>query len=132
MEDQSGIKKKLKISFSNEAEIDQIVKNTEFKINTRGILGVKNKDDWIYALNIGNIMHLSPLEFEELGNEFIPETQERYEQELTNDSTFEKVIFLSSAYFCIATELRFLHKKVDQMTYPKKLSEMWHAKAVHT
>ena len=53
-------------------------------------------------------------------------------EELTSQNVLNKVIFLASAYFCIATEFRFLNKKVDDKIYPKKLSEMWHAKAVHT
>lgn len=42
-----------------------------------------------------------------------------------------KIIYLSSAYFWIATEFRFLNKKINEQQYPRKLSEMWHAKSVH-
>ena len=42
------------------------------------------------------------------------------------------IVNLSVAYFCIGTELRFLHTKVDRECYSRKDSEMWHAKALHT
>ena len=125
--------KKLNLSFSDSDEIDDIIKNNSFKINTRSVLGVKNTNDWIYGLNIGNIMHLTPFDFDDLSKDFSEEiSYNKIIKELTNDSILEKVVYLSSAYFCIATEFRFLHKKVDKIKYPIKLSEMWHAKAVHT
>jgi hypothetical protein len=31
----------------------------------------------------------------------------------------EKIILLASAYFWIATELRFMHKKLDEKAFPK-------------
>lgn len=98
-EDRLGMKKRLRISFSDEEEIKQITKVDEFKINTRSILGVKNTNDWIYGLNIGNIMHLTPLALDDLKNEFASETPEQLELELTNESILEKIIFLASAYF---------------------------------
>jgi len=126
-------RKELNISFNDEEEIKDIIRRDQFKINTRSVLGVKNSNDWIYGLNIGNIMHLSPLGFDDLNKGFCEkDSDERAIKELTSDSILEKIIFLASAYFCIATELRFLNKKIDKVKYPKKMSEMWHAKAVHT
>lgn len=78
-------------------------------------------------------MHLTPFDFDDLSKDFNEEdSDDKVVKELTYDSILEKIIYLSSAYFCIATELRFLHKKIDKEKYPMKLSEMWHAKAVHT
>ena len=35
-------------------------------MNVRNTLGVKHSDDWIFNLNIGNVMHLSLMGTEEL------------------------------------------------------------------
>lgn len=42
----------------------------KFKIKARSNLGLKNygADDWIFSFNIGNIMHLQTLSFDELSN----------------------------------------------------------------
>ena len=113
-------RKKLWVSFSDEEEIENIVKSDAFKINTRSVLGVKNNNDWIYGLNIGNIMHLTPLLFNELKTDIAwEESEDLVVKELSNHSTLEKVTYLASAYFCIATELRFLNKKISDKKYPK-------------
>ena len=126
-------KKKLWVSFNDNEEIKEILKDQSFKINTRSLLGVKNNNDWIFGLNIGNIMHLTPWSFEEFKNDLSePNSQEKLNHELSTDSILEKIILLSSAYFWIATEFRFLNKKENEEVFPKKLSEMWHAKSVHT
>lgn len=126
------MRKKLCISFSDEEEINEIIKDDMYKINTRSVLGVKNNNDWIYGLNIGNIMHLTPFTFDEVYNDINKYDEDSIINELKNNSVLEKLILLASTYFCIATELRFLNKKVSESVYPKKLSEMWHAKSVHT
>lgn len=132
-EDQVEFRKGLNISFEDDIQITNLIKSDKFKINTRSVLGVKNTNDWIYGLNIGNIMHLTPYEFDDLYKDFSDaESDTKDMKELTNDWILEKIIYLSSAYFWIATELRFLNKKQDKTKYPKKQAEMWHAKAVHT
>ena len=42
----------------------------KYKIKDRSALGLKNfaTDDWIFSFNIGNIMHLQTLGFDELTN----------------------------------------------------------------
>ena len=73
--------------------------------NIRHIFGSSIKeDDWIQLLNIGNIMYLSALNFEDLDLDSDPK------YELLRDAILEKVVMLTVAYFCIATELRFLAK----------------------
>ena len=49
----------------NKLQVEQ-----KFKITARSALGVKNynTDDWIFSFNIGNIMHLQTLGFDELAN----------------------------------------------------------------
>ena len=77
----------LMLQFNSENEIDQLVNSAEakrFKINVRNALGVrhhffsKGQDsnsagasgggDWIYNLNIGNVMHLSLMGAEEIND----------------------------------------------------------------
>ncbi len=70
--------------------------------NVKTILGVKDQDDWIFNLNIGNVMHLLPMSLEEL-NLHIDNSHE-----LSRDAMLEKLILLSVSYFCVGTELRFL------------------------
>jgi len=79
-----------------------IEKDQRFKLNVRNTLGVKNSQDWIFNLNIGNVMHLNMMKEQEL-NAKIENTHE-----LTKDTMLEKVVLITSAYFCIATEIRFI------------------------
>lgn len=58
-----------------------------------GLLGVKRYEDWILNLNIGNVMHLSPLGLQEMN------LQLDNSHELTRDALLEKVVLLSIAYF---------------------------------
>ena len=102
--------------------------------NVKTILGVKEQDDWIFNLNIGNVMHLLPMTLEEL-NLHIDNSHE-----LSRDAMLEKIILLSVSYFCVGTELRFLSsdksgegkKDVDGHVYCKQDSEQWHAKALES
>lgn len=109
--------------------------------NVKTILGVKDQDDWIFNLNIGNVMHLLPMSLEEL-NLHVDNSHE-----LSRDAMLEKIILLSVSYFCVGTELRFLSKQTskaskqvmddpDENAESKKYlledSEMWHAMALET
>ena len=75
--------------------------------NVKTILGVKDQDDWIFNLNIGNVMHLLPMSLEEL-NLHVDNSHE-----LSRDAILEKIILLSVSYFCVGTELRFLSKQFN-------------------
>lgn len=111
------------------------------------ILGVKDQDDWIFNLNIGNVMHLLPMSLEEL-NLHVDNSHE-----LSRDAMLEKIILLSVSYFCVGTELRFLSKQFNAGKGPKSEqggvmedmegnndfkkyrledSEMWHAMALES
>ena len=84
-------------------EISKYLSNNILTNNIRHIFGnTIKKDDWIQLLNIGNIMYLSPLNYEDLELDSDPK------YELLRDAILEKVVMLTVAYFCIATELRFL------------------------
>lgn len=99
-EDKTQMRKKLCVSFSDEEDIHEIIRGESFKINTRSVLGVKNNNDWIYGLNIGNIMHLTPFNFDEFNNSLNElEQEEKLLKELTSNSVLEKIILLASAYF---------------------------------
>ena len=98
------------------------------------------ENDWIFNLNIGNVMHLLPMSLEEL-NLHIDNSHE-----LSRDAMLEKIILLSVSYFCVGTELRFMSgnntgkgsdssselRSAGQQQYTKADSEMWHAMALET
>jgi hypothetical protein len=48
-------------SFHNLGQIESLRKSDKCKYIGRNMLGVRKFDDWIHALEIGNIMHLNPL-----------------------------------------------------------------------
>lgn len=68
----------------------------------RSILGFLNQNEWVYNLNIGNIMQIQPISNKELLYVF------KDEYELTRESFLEKISIVSVGYFCISTEQRFL------------------------
>lgn len=74
---------------------------------------MKDQDDWIFNLNIGNVMHLLPMSLEEL-NLHVDNSHE-----LSRDAMLEKIILLSVSYFCVGTELRFLSKQFNAGKGPK-------------
>ena len=172
---------KLNISFRNIKEIKAIQQIKKFKIAVRNTLGLKQLDDWIYNLNIGNVMHLSLMSADELqpienfsqlngkksgiqslgsttangqlqsaldidqgsrnGYQSHHDKEDLKQQEknlfetshdLCKDAMLEKIVLISVAYFCIATEMRFIiQKQKQQKSLAKKDSEMYHAKALH-
>lgn len=67
--------------------------------------------DWIYDLNIGNVMHLSLMNAEDINDHTTGKSLEQTTNELGKDSMLEKIVLVSVAYFCIATEMRFLMAK---------------------
>lgn len=115
----------MKISFHDETDINLLKFNHKFKLNVRNILGIKHQDDWIFNLNIGNVMHLTPMNSDELAAK-LDRTHE-----LNKDAMLEKIILFVVSFFCVGTELRFLSQMSDK-GITKKDSEMWHAKALHT
>ena len=98
-------------------EMKTFSKNINLINNIRNIFGNSiKKDDWIKLLNIGNIMYLSALNYEDLDLDSDPK------YELLRDAILEKVVMLTVAYFCIATELRLLspnknNKKINGEYY---------------
>jgi hypothetical protein len=95
-----GEKKRLKISFSDKDEIDRMKVDNQFKLNVRSALGIKNPDDWIFNLNIGNVMHMSPIGFDDLHSCLnLDSIEKRCVYELSKDSLLEKIVLLTVGYF---------------------------------
>ena len=90
-----------KISFHDDTEINLLKFNHKFKLNVRNILGIKHQDDWIFNLNIGNVMHLTPMNIDELSAKIDKS------HELNKDAMLEKIILFIVSFFCVGTELRF-------------------------
>jgi hypothetical protein len=86
-----------------------------------------NKNDWIFNLNIGNVMYLNCLSSEEL-NMKIEKTHE-----FSKDAMLEKVVLIASAYFCVAMEIKFILEESagHDCIYSRKDPETFHAKALH-
>lgn len=100
-------------------------------VDMHTVLGFLNQNEWVHALNIGNIMQLQPVS---LKVDML--TQARNECELTREAFLEKISLLSVAYFCVSTEMRFILQSREQyLSSPVKRqreleSEYWHAKSV--
>jgi hypothetical protein len=98
------------------------------KPDMRNILGFLNQNEWVYNLNIGNVMQISSVKHTDLMK--VPRT----EFELSRDSFLEKITILSVAYFCTSTELRFMMqlKEDPNMDIERNEieSEYWHAKSL--
>lgn len=103
--------------------------------NVKTVLVTQEEDDWIFNLNIGNVMHLQPLCTEEM-NLHIDNSHE-----LSRDAMLQKIILLTVSYFCVGTELRFLNNTSEdknragstmdrEKRLKKEQSEMWHAQAL--
>ena len=103
-------------------EINKYISNNSTLNNIRQIFGNSvEKEDWIQMINIGNIMYLSPLNYDEL------ELDSEPKYELLRDAILEKIIMLTVSYFCIANELRFLSKDKENNNLN---GEFYHYKAV--
>ncbi len=59
-----------KPKFASLKEISQVKESKRFKINVRNALGVKDHNNWIYNLNIGNVMNLTPMNSDELNSTY--------------------------------------------------------------
>lgn len=56
--------------FGSIKEITAVKESKRFKINVRNALGVKDHNNWIYNLNIGNVMNLTPMNSDELNSTY--------------------------------------------------------------
>ena len=127
--------------YDSEADIEKVLQDVTYKLNVRNILGIRHQEDWIYNLNIGNVMHLAAMSLDELN---YPADASH---ELNKDAMLEKIILLCTSYFCLGTEYRFLSFPTPQSTpiseesssttsvkhsvteprFHRSESDMWHA-----
>ena len=133
--DRMAEKKKLRISFQTFDELCTLQNEKRFKISSRSTLGLKpnSDDDWIQTFNIGNIMHLQAVGFDEFNAGTVSKGlvfQSFVLEQIGKDPLLYKVLYVIVAYFCIGTELRFL-ASICPVKYTIKDSELWHAKAIH-
>lgn len=103
-------------------KIDEMKRNKQLKIKPRSLLGLKSKNDWIFNVNIGNVMHLSFLKLEDLA------LSPQLAHEICRDALYEKVIMTAIAYFSLATEYRLLNTSNDSLYQSE--SKYWHKAAV--
>ena len=86
----------LKISSPNKiqltmSKIDEMKANSKFKRKPRTVLGLKTNEDWVAETNIGNIMHITPILFEEF------KIEDTNVSEISRNSIYEKV-FLNRSF----------------------------------
>lgn len=100
------------------------------KPDMRSVLGFLNQNEWIFNLNIGNIMQIQPIPMKDLLSE------NNDELELSRDVFLENLSILTVSYFCMSTEMRFLLQSRANFLKPEVKrdreleSEYWHAKAL--
>ena len=87
-------------------KISTFINNKSPKISTRNILGVIKNDDWLNAFNIGNIMFLFPVSYDDLDLDSDPK------YELLRDAIIEKILMLTVSFFSISNEIRFLNSNI--------------------
>lgn len=111
----------------NEEDDDEF---EEEKPDMRSVLGFLNQNEWIFNLNIGNIMQIQPISMKDFLN------VANDELELGRDLFLEKLSILTVSYFCMSTEMRFLLQSRANFLKPEVKrdreleSEYWHAKAL--
>ena len=96
----------------------------KLKNNVKTVLVTQEEDDWIFNLNIGNVMHLQPLSTEEM-NLHVDNSHE-----LSRDAMLEKIILLTVSYFCVGTELRFLNNASEEKKKSDEVSNRIPAKKI--
>jgi len=112
------------VSAFTRGKIDEMKRSKLFKIKPRSLLGLKSKEDWIFNINIGNVMHLSALSLEDLA------ISPQIAHEMCRDALYEKIIMLSIAYFSLATECRFIYSEDNTAEFYQQESKYWHKAAV--
>lgn len=100
-------------------KIDEMKRNKIYKINK----GAQSKESWVFNMNIGNVMHLIPLNLDDFVLSF------QISHELSKDALYEKAILLAIAYFSFSTECRFVFSEENKEHYQLE-SRYWHKAAV--
>ena len=106
------------------SEIHDYHKNLALLNNIRKLFRTEiNKENWLFNINIGNIMYLTPLNDTDLDFESEPK------YEILGDAILEKVIFLSVSYFCISMKMYQLsgdknNKKINGEFFLKQACDL--------
>ena len=106
------------------SEIHDYHKNLASLNNIRKLFRTEiNKENWLFNINIGNIMYLTPLNDTDLDFESEPK------YEILGDAILEKVIFLSVSYFCISMKMYQLsgdknNKKINGEFFLKQACDL--------
>jgi hypothetical protein len=112
------------IAFKTESEIETMMSDSS-KLESaragkcsgtevsRSHLGLRN--DWLLELNIGNVMHLTPVNCHDpalsppnLDIALAKECRTLMTQEMNKDSLIEKAVLSAISMFCISTEKRLM------------------------
>lgn len=101
---------------NNEKQLRQELQIRPKEEDNRSVLGIQNGLNWMQSFNIGTIMHMQPIQYEEfcLCGGMVYELQRKL--------LLEKVIYMSIAYFTIATEMRFIQMESNAKAVPDKQS----------
>ena len=93
-----------------ESAITQLKGKCNFVRSSLGL--VKQKEDWIFNMSISNVMQMTLMDIDELKLSMMNNSNNKLEayNEVARDSMLEKIVLISVAYFCRATEMRFLAK----------------------
>ncbi len=93
------------------------------KLDMRCLFGYLPTTDWASQINISGLMQISPMKLAEM----VADSREEESLALGNGFVLEKVAVLCTAYFCLATEQRFLRAEGEAGAGE---GEFWHAKAL--
>ena len=99
-----------------ENDIEEFRNKKYFKSTSRNILGVKKQDDWINYLNIGNIMFITALSFDDL------DLESDYKFELLKDAIMEKIIMIAISIFSLSSEARLMNQSIYSAESKHRLS----------
>jgi len=67
------------------SKIDEMKANNKYKRKPRSVLGLKTNEDWLSETNIGNIMHITPILYEDF------QISDTNIAEISRNSIYEKV-----------------------------------------
>jgi len=93
-----------------EREQDIDICHSKLELDMRCMFGYLNLNDWASGLNIGGLMQINVLNINDILNCAHKDT------ELSREAICEKVALICTAYFCVATEKRFLHQQAQDPT----------------
>jgi hypothetical protein len=88
-----------------------VIEEDEEQADMHNILGFLNQNEWVYSLNIGNIMQIGAYNMQDLLQ------MPRNEAELSRDSFLEKISIIAISYFCVSTEIRFIIQLKEDPSY---------------